>query len=267
MKSFASFRKSKGKEWKSRVTKSGKEEKKKNEDVVVHFGLMEWNEKEQILKSKRGKRLPLRVSPNASYVTLRQQAEEKWKTFHSNLYDESQAYHLLLEDGKKALFLPGSKTEPFTLSRYQEELGRDYKRIILFLCPDHDFQISQGNFDEHDSTDFGDGDSDAPSSSSKRQKCEIDLTCNIDHKTSTQCDQFFEDQQMEMTQKLKCEDQLDQDQKHEGDQSKHDLNMEHLQQLQQLEEDENLAFLLQRCYDAEDITRKDDENTTITDSS
>ena len=43
--------------------------------------------------------------------------------------------------------------------------------------------------------------------------------------------------------------------------------MEHLQQLQQLEEDENLAFLLQRCYDAEDITRKDDENTTITDSS
>lgn len=134
------------------------------------------------------------------------------------------------------------------------------------MCPDHDFQISQGNFDEHDSTDFGDGDSDAPSSSSKRQKCEIDLTCNIDHKTSTQCDQFFEDQQMEMTQKLKCEDQLDQDQKHEGDQSKHDLNMEHLQQLQPLEEDENLAFHLQRCYDAEDITRKD-ENTTITDSS
>lgn len=29
VKSFTSFRKSKGKEWKSRVTKSGKEEKKK----------------------------------------------------------------------------------------------------------------------------------------------------------------------------------------------------------------------------------------------
>lgn len=70
------------------MTKSSKEEKK-NEDVVVHLGLMEWNEKDQILKSKRGKRLPLRVSPNASYTTLRQQAEEKWKTFHSNLYDGS----------------------------------------------------------------------------------------------------------------------------------------------------------------------------------
>ena len=79
------------------MTKSSKEEKKKNEDVVVHLGLMEWNEKDQILKSKRGKRLPLRVSTTASYATLRKQAEEKWKTFHSNLYDESQAYHLLFQ--------------------------------------------------------------------------------------------------------------------------------------------------------------------------
>ena len=180
------------------MTKSRKEEKNKNEDVVVHLGLMEWNEKDQILKSKRGKRLPLRVSPTASYATLRKQAEEKWKTFHSNLYDESQACHLLLEDGQKALFLPGSKKEPFTLSRYQEHLGKDCKRITLFLCPDHDFQISEGNFDEHDSTDLGDDDSDAPSY--KRQKCEIDLTCNSDHKTSTQCDQFSQDQQLEMTQ-------------------------------------------------------------------
>lgn len=166
-----------------------------------------------------------------------------------------------MEDGKKALFLPGSKKELFTLSRYQEELGRDYKRITLFLCPDHDFQISEGNFDEHDSTDFGNDDSGAPSSCNKRQKCEIDLTCNSDHKTSTQCDQLYQDQQMEMTPKPECEDQLDQDQKHECDQS------EHVQQLQQLEEDENLAFDLQRCYDAEDIVTHEEENTTISDSS
>lgn len=43
------------------------------------------------------------MSPNASYATLRQQAEEKWKTFHSNLYGGSQAYHLLLEDGQNGL--------------------------------------------------------------------------------------------------------------------------------------------------------------------
>ena len=133
--------------------------------------------------------------------------------------------------------------------------------------PDHDFQISQGNFDEHNNlTDFGDDESDAPTAScNKRQKCEIDLTCSIDHKTSTQCDQFHQDQQMEMTHKLECEDQ---DQKHECDRSaKHDLDMEYIQRLQQLEEDENLAFDLQRCYDAEDNIILEDEHTTISDSS
>ena len=82
------------------------------------------------------------------------------------------------------------------------------------MCPDHDFQISEGNFDVHDSTDFGDDDSDAPSSCNKCQKCEIDLTCNINHKKSTQCDQSYQNHRMEMTQKFECEDQLDQDQKH-----------------------------------------------------
>ena len=107
------------------------------------------------------------------------------------------------------------------------------------------------NFDEHDSIDFGDDDSDA-NYDNKCQKCKIDLTCNINHKTSTQCDQFHQDHRIQMSQKFECENQLDQDQKHECDQSKHDLDIEHVQRLQQLEEDENLALDLQRCYDAED---------------
>ena len=64
------------------------------------------------------------MSPNAIYATLRQQAEEKWKTFHNNIYDESQAYHLLLEDAKRSPFFIRVKKEPFTLSSYQEELGK-----------------------------------------------------------------------------------------------------------------------------------------------
>ena len=40
---------------------------------------------------------------------------------------------LFLEDYKKAMFLPGSNMEFFTLERYHEELGKDYKRITLFL--------------------------------------------------------------------------------------------------------------------------------------
>ena len=41
----------KGKEWKSRVSKSGQEQKNKVQDVVVNVGLMEWNGKEQVLKA------------------------------------------------------------------------------------------------------------------------------------------------------------------------------------------------------------------------
>ena len=194
VKSFASFKKSKGKEWKSRVTKSTKEENKKTQDAVIHVGSMEWNEKDQALKARRGKRLPLRVSQNGHYIAIRKQAEEKWKTFNSNFYDESQSYHLLYEDGRKALFLPGSKKEPFSLGRYQEEIGKDFKRITLYLCRDYDFQVSEGNFDEDDLDDF---------STTKRQKCDIDLTCKSDPQTSTKHDQLeFEHDQDQLFERV-----------------------------------------------------------------
>ena len=64
--------------------------------------------------------------------------EKKWKNFHSNFYNESQIYHLLYEDGQKATLLPGSK-ETFSLSLYQEELGKEFKCISFFLCSNHDY--------------------------------------------------------------------------------------------------------------------------------
>ena len=147
IKSFASYKKSKGKEWNSKVSKTGDKAKKKVPDVVISVGLMEWNEKEQLLKAKRGKKVPLRIHPIASYCTLLEEAEKKWKNFHSNLY-ESQSYHLLYEDGQKAILLPGSNKEPFILSRYQEEIGKDFKRITVYLCSNHHFQIAEGYFDD-----------------------------------------------------------------------------------------------------------------------
>ena len=68
VKSFASFKTSKAKEWKSRVTKSNKEEEKKSQDDAVNLGFMERNEKDEALNTKRGKWLSLRGSPIASYV-------------------------------------------------------------------------------------------------------------------------------------------------------------------------------------------------------
>ena len=72
VKSFASFRKSKGKEWHKKVNKKGKEKV----DVIDYIGLMEWNIKQEDLKVKRGKKLPLKISPNANYSTLREEAEK-----------------------------------------------------------------------------------------------------------------------------------------------------------------------------------------------
>ncbi|CAH3023959.1 unnamed protein product [Porites evermanni] len=117
---------------------------------------MEWNENSGSLKPKRGKKLALRTSPLATYSVFRPDAEEKWKTFHSNLYDSSESYHLLYEDGTRALFLPGPEKELFTLRRYQEEIGKDFERITLFLCTDHDLKKSEGHFESTDSSSSGD---------------------------------------------------------------------------------------------------------------
>ena len=87
--------------------------------------------------------MALRVSKTDPYVTLREKAVEKWKAYCSNLYHEKQEYVLLLEDGKEAVFLPGSCKEFFSLQRYQEELGKDFKRITLYLCSETDFKLSE----------------------------------------------------------------------------------------------------------------------------
>ena len=59
-KSFLSFRKSKGKEWKSLNLILG-ERKREEADVIIYIGLMEWNENSGSLKPKRGKKLALPI--------------------------------------------------------------------------------------------------------------------------------------------------------------------------------------------------------------
>ena len=82
--------------------------------MLIYIGLLEWNEKESVLKAKRGKKVALRISNAAKSSLIRQKAEEKWKAYYSNFYDENQTYLLLYEDGQKVLFLPGT-SELFTL--------------------------------------------------------------------------------------------------------------------------------------------------------
>ncbi|XP_028417210.1 uncharacterized protein LOC114541494 [Dendronephthya gigantea] len=158
IKSFKEYRELKGKEWKKRVTKDQTptaKKKREEKDVVINIGFMEWSEKEQELKRKRGKRLPLRVSPTLSYWPLLKEAETKWKNFNSNLYQPEEVYLLLYEDERNAILLPGSN-ENFSLKRYREEIGKDYKNITFYLC-------SSSDFDQADPV-FGDASCSNPSS-------------------------------------------------------------------------------------------------------
>lgn len=96
----------------------------------------------------------MRVLPTVDYVTLLQQAKEKRKNFNSNIYDENQVYHLLYEDGSHAIWVPGTgRKEKFTLKRYKEEIGKDYKRITMFLCTDCEFKLVQDISDEESNDD------------------------------------------------------------------------------------------------------------------
>lgn len=132
LKSFEQFRKLKGKCSK----------KTKKEEVTISVGLLEWKETDMKLKPVRWKRIALRVSNKAPYTVISSKAIEKWKAYQSQLYIEEEEYMLVFEDGKEAQFLPGT-VEFFNLLRYHEEIGKDYKRIVLYLCTTTDIKVSE----------------------------------------------------------------------------------------------------------------------------
>ena len=92
----------------------------------------------------------------------------KWKAYQSNIYEEEKEYSLVYEDGTKALFLPGTK-EFFTLKRYKEETGKDYKRIVFYLCTDDDVAICESFADNSDD----DSDEEGSEQYQKRAKLQI----------------------------------------------------------------------------------------------
>ena len=150
VKSFSEYKTAKGKQWCSKV-KGGKAKGTKtsaaDQEVLIYIGLLEWNEKENVLKPKRGKKVALRISNSAKSSLVRQKAEEKWKAYYRNLYEENQIYLLRYEDGQQVLFIPGT-SELFTLKRYHEEIGKDYNKIQLYLCTSEDYNNTLEGGDE-----------------------------------------------------------------------------------------------------------------------
>jgi len=150
------YQKNKKNEWKEKVFSRRKgvkrpknggsgDKEEENKDVIIQLGLMEWSEKNIGLKPKYGKRVALRVSKSAPYHTLLEKANERWKDYYPNFYSEEEQYVLLLDNCKEALFLPGSSKEFFSLKRYQEELGKDFKRIVLYLCTESHLKLNENS--------------------------------------------------------------------------------------------------------------------------
>ena len=132
---FEEYRERKGKERTSRfVSKSSKKAKKESSEneVSIHIGFIRLKDGE--LKVIRGSSLPLKVLPSIGAEELLRKGAEKMVKFNSDLslYGPSNLT-LLYPDKTEVKYLPGG-TEPFTLQRYHEELGKPFNRITLYLC-------------------------------------------------------------------------------------------------------------------------------------
>ena len=107
-----------------------------DEVVTINFGLME--RKDDQLKKVWGKRLPIKIQKCSTYANILETAIHKWSAYYSN-FMQNKEYVLLYEDGNRARFMPGGTKEFFNLSKYKEEIGRDYRRICLYLCTEEDY--------------------------------------------------------------------------------------------------------------------------------
>ena len=127
----------------------------KDPEVVTFIGLIEWNEKAEKVKAKRGKRLALKVKSGVGYEEFLNKAEDKWRAYQSDLFHKDKECIPCYEDGQRANFLPGI-SEKFSLKRYREEKGQDYNRITLYLCSKSDsthfvkdvISLSDDDFDD-----------------------------------------------------------------------------------------------------------------------
>ena len=76
---------------------------------------------------------------------------DKFQAYHSDIVDTNEDYALLLESGEEAQFIPGScPKEFFSLKRYREDLGKDYAKIVLYLCRMSDFLPAADDDDDEE---------------------------------------------------------------------------------------------------------------------
>ena len=87
--------------------------------------------------------MPIQVAKSAGYARILNKGMEKWAAFDKK-FDPEEDYVLLFEGGSHAVYLPGQEDD-FLLEKYKTVLGKDYKRITMYLCTTADFEMSEDN--------------------------------------------------------------------------------------------------------------------------
>ena len=130
---------------KNRGAKPPAKKLKVEESVMIWIGLMEFKDQ---MKPVWGKRLPIEVPKAAGYPEILEKAVEKWSRNDRN-FDSKANYIVLYSDGQHALMLPG-QTDFFELEKYKKEVGKDFKRVTLFLALESEYNEFEGipNYDE-----------------------------------------------------------------------------------------------------------------------
>ncbi|XP_063336843.1 uncharacterized protein LOC134632147 [Pelmatolapia mariae] len=134
-KQFMEYKKSKSKERQAFSCGAKLKLKQQSKPVKINIGIMVSQQTD--LKPVRGKTLPLSISPEITAPDLLKQAVEKMRAFNKDLVEGP--YVLLYPDCTEVINVPGSE-RPFRLADYKEEIGKNYNRISLFICPESHFK-------------------------------------------------------------------------------------------------------------------------------
>ena len=130
------FQFAKKKSWFKKVNKD-KTTSKQSDHVTINIGVLAWSERSSAVKPIRGKRICLRTSKDSDYETIRTNGIKRLRDFNPEIININKDYLLAFESGEIALNIPGT-FEKFCLSKYRDELGKEYKNITLFLISQSD---------------------------------------------------------------------------------------------------------------------------------
>ena len=117
-----------------------KKGKSTNPDVTINIGQKKFVDGD--FKNIWGKKLPVSVPPNATYALILERAVEKWTAFDRK-FNSEDSYALVYDDGSHAQFLPGSSKHFFDLEKYKTDIGKDFKRITMYLCTSSDLEMCE----------------------------------------------------------------------------------------------------------------------------